>query len=172
MLTALIVVAFLILILVLIHNFIEKKKNRLDNIFKSVNTQLKKRYNLIFNLIIELKEFMSEEKETLEKIVFLRNHAIRHNLPKNEIIDFDIKISEILDFLLIATENYPELKKNENIIQFKTSLKDIEEKIENSINTYNNAVTKYNHIIKMLPINFFTKMLSYEKKELFIIKRN
>ena len=169
MLTTLVLVAILILILVLMYNSLVGKKNQVENIFASVDTQLKKRYDLIPNIIASVQEYMEHEKDVLESVTSLRSQAIRHNLPENEIISLDAKMSSALGSLMIAVEAYPDLKANENVLQLQSSLNEVEEQIQASRRAYNQAVTDYNNAIEMIPTNFMAKAMSYRRKDVFEI---
>ena len=169
---ALILLAILILMLVLMYNSLVNKKNQVENIFASVDTQLKKRYDLIPNLIASVKEYMNHEKTLLESVTSLRTKSIKRNLEDTEIISLDSKMTQALGSLMIAVEAYPELKANENIIHLQASLNEVEEQIQASRRAYNQAVTDYNNALEMIPTNFMAKAMGYEIKSLFEIKAN
>ncbi|MGB6329290.1 MAG: LemA family protein [Halarcobacter sp.] len=172
MTTTLILLAILVLILVLMYNSLVNKKNQVENIFASVDTQLKKRHDLIPNLIASVKQYMAHEKSLLESVTSLRTKSIKHNLDEREVISLDDKMSSALGSLMIAVEAYPELKANENIMQLQSSLNEVEEQIQASRRAYNQAVTDYNNALEMIPTNFIAKAMSYEKKSLFEIKES
>ncbi len=166
---ALIITSIIILILILMYNSLVNKKKQVENIFTSINIQLKKRYYLIPNLVVNVKEYMEHEKSVLKKVTSLRTQAIRHNLPQGKIINLDNKITSALTSLMIAVESYPELKVNENIIQLQASLNDAEKQIAALRRAYNQAVKDYNNTIEMIPINFLAKIMNYKRKDVFVI---
>lgn len=172
MLITLILLAILILILVLMYNSLINKKNQVENIFASVDTQLKKRFDLIPNLIASVKQYMTHEKKLLESVTSLRSRSIKHNLEDTEVISLDSKMTSALGSLMIAVEAYPDLKANENVMHLQASLNEVEEQIQASRRAYNQAVTDYNNAIEMIPTNFMAKVMSYERKALFEINTN
>ena len=170
MITAIVVFVIIVLILVLMYNSLVNKKNQVENIFASVDTQLKKRYDLIPNLIASVKEYMAHEEKVLDNVTGLRSQAIRHNLPENEIIALDAKMSSALGSLMIAVEAYPDLKANKNVLQLQASLNEVEEQIQAARRAYNQAVTDYNNAIEMIPSNLMAKAMGYIKKDVFSIQ--
>ena len=169
MITTLIIIAIIVLILILMYNSLVGKKNQVENIFASIDVQLKKRYDLIPNLVATVQEYMEHERTVLEDVTSLRTKAIKHNLPQNDIIDLDNKMTQALGSLMIAVESYPELKANENVLQLQSSLNEVEEQIQASRRAYNQAVTDYNNAIEMIPTNFMAKAMNYTRKDVFII---
>ena len=172
MLITLILLAILILMLVLMYNSLINKKNQVENIFASVDTQLKKRYDLIPNLIASVKQYMTHEKSLLESVTSLRSKSIKRNLEHNEVISLDSKMTSALGSLMIAVEAYPDLKANENIMHLQASLNEVEEQIQASRRAYNQAVTDYNNALEMIPTNFMANAMSYKRKTLFEINTN
>lgn len=170
MLTAIIVLAVIILILVLMYNSLVGKKNQVENIFASVDTQLKKRYDLIPNLVASVQEYMSHEKEVLESVTSLRAQAIKPELADTQKIDLDNKFTQAFGSLMVAVEAYPELKANENVLQLQASLNEVEAQIAASRRAYNQAVTDYNNAIEMIPTNFMASAMNYKRKDVFVIE--
>lgn len=170
MITTIVILLIIVLILVLMYNSLINKKNQVENIFSSVDTQLKKRYDLIPNLIASVQEYMKHEEKVLDNLTSLRSQAIRHNLPENEIIELDKKMSSALGSLMIAVEAYPDLKANENVLHLQASLNEVEEQIQAARRAYNQAVTDYNNALEMIPSNLMAKAMGYVKKDLFNIQ--
>ncbi len=167
----LIIIAIFILILVLMYNSLVGKKNQVENIFASVDTQLKKRYDLIPNLVASVKEYMEHEKSVLENVTSLRAKAIKPDLNENQKIDMDNQFTKALGSLMVAVEAYPDLKANENVIQLQSALNEVEEQISASRRAYNQAVTDYNNAIEMIPTNFMAKAMNYQRKNVFVIEQ-
>jgi len=165
----LIILAVLILILVLMYNSLVNKKNQVENIFASVDAQLKKRYDLIPNLIASVSKYMEHEKSLLESVTSLRTKATKPDISNTEKIDLDNKVTSALGSLMIAVEAYPDLKSNENIIHLQSSLNEVEEQIAASRRAYNQVVTDYNNAIEMIPTNFMAKAMNYKRKDVFVI---
>ena len=163
------VVVFLLIVLIIMYNGLINKKNQVENVFAGMDVQLKKRYDLIPNLISTVKTYMKHEKDTLLKITELRARAMeegKSNEEKNELAN---SISEALDNLKIAVENYPELKASENFIMLQESLNDVEEQISAARRYYNTAITSYNNAIEMFPTNVLASFMSMERKQVFNI---
>lgn len=167
--TSLIVLIVVALILVLMYNSLVSKKNQVENIFGSVDTVLKKRYDLIPNLVATVSKYMQHEKSLLTEVTKLRAEANRSNISDEQKIALDAKVSSALGSIMIAVENYPDLKANENVIHLQHSLNEVEEQISAARRTYNQAVTDYNNAIEMVPTNFMASAMNYSRKEVFKI---
>lgn len=165
----LIILAILIIILVLMYNSLVSKKNQVENIFASVDAQLKKRYDLIPNLVASVSKYMEHEKSLLESVTNLRANALKPNISDTEKIDLDNKVTSALGSLMIAVEAYPDLKANENVIHLQASLNEVEEQISASRRAYNQVVTDYNNAIEMIPTNFMANAMKYQRKDVFVI---
>ncbi|MCF6173058.1 MAG: LemA family protein [Campylobacteraceae bacterium] len=169
---SLIVIIVVVVFMVLMYNSLISKKNQVANIFASVDTVLKKRYNLIPNLVASVQEYMKHEKSILEDITKLRSEANKPNVSDEQKIELDKKVSSVLRSIMIAVENYPNLKANENVIQLQRSLNEIEEQISAARRAYNQAVTDYNNAIEMFPTNFMASMMHYTSKKVFEIQES
>ncbi|MBT5935632.1 LemA family protein [Sulfurimonas sp.] len=167
--TPLIILIAVILILVLLYNSLISKKNQVENIFASVDTQLKKRYDLIPNLISSVSKYMEHEKGILEDITKLRAEANKPNISDEQKIALDAKMSSALGSIMIAVENYPDLKANENVMHLQHSLNEVEEQISAARRAYNQAVTDYNNALEQIPTNFMASAMNYSKKDVFAI---
>ncbi len=166
---SLIVLIIVVLILVLMYNSLVSKKNQVENIFAGVDTVLKKRYDLIPNLVASVSKYMEHEKSLLEEVTKLRANASKPNVDTHEKMALDAKMSSALGSIMVAVENYPELKANENVMHLQHSLNEVEEQISAARRAYNQAVTDYNNAIEMLPTNFMANAMGYTKKEVFTI---
>lgn len=166
---SLIILIVLVLMLVLMYNSLVVKKNQVENIFGSVDAVLKKRYDLIPNLVASVSKYMEHEKSLLEKVTQLRSEANKPNISEHEKIALDAKVTSALGSIMIAVENYPDLKANENVMHLQHSLNEIEEQISAARRAYNQAVTDYNNAIEMVPTNFMASAMNYGRKEVFVI---
>ena len=164
----LIVLIVLILILVWMYNALISKKNQVENIFASVDTLLKKRYDLIPNLVASVKKYMEHEQTLLRDVTQLRADANKAK-TEHEKIAIDAKMSDLLGSLMISVEAYPELKANQNVQHLQHSLNEVEEQISAARRAYNQAVTDYNNAIEMVPTNIMAKFMNYQRKEVFAI---
>lgn len=167
--TSLIVIIIVVLILVLMYNSLVNKKNQVENIFASIDTQLKKRYDLIPNLVASVSKYMDHEKSLLEEVTKLRAEANKPNISDEKKIQLDAQISSALGSLMIAVENYPDLKANENVMHLQRTLNEVEEQISAARRAYNQAVTDYNNAIEMIPTNFMASAMNYSRKQVFEI---
>ena len=167
--TALIVLAVLILIVVLMYNSLVAKKNQVDNIFAGVDAVLKKRYNLIPNLVSSVQQYMQHEKGILEKVTELRAQAMQPGISDAQKIALDKQITSALGNIMVAVENYPQLKANENVMHLQHTLAEVEAQIAAARRAYNQAVTDYNNALEMIPTNFLASMMHYTRRQVFEI---
>jgi len=167
--TPLIILIVLGIVLILMYNSLVAKKNQVQNIFASVDTQLKKRYDLIPNLVASVSKYMEHEKSILEDITKLRSEANKPNFSENQKIALDAKMTSALGSIMIAVENYPDLKANENVMHLQRSLNEVEEQIAAARRAYNQAVTDYNNALEQIPTNFMANAMNYQKKQVFEI---
>ncbi len=169
--TSMIVLLVVGIILVLMYNSLVSKKNQVENIFASVDTQLKKRYDLIPNLVATVSKYMEHEKSLLTEVTKLRAEANKPNISDEHKIALDAKVTSALGSIMIAVENYPDLKANENVMHLQRSLNEVEEQIAASRRAYNQAVTDYNNAIEMIPTNMMASAMNYRRKEVFEITK-
>lgn len=167
--TPLIILIVVGIILVLMYNSLVSKKNQVENIFASIDTQLKKRYDLIPNLVASVSKYMEHEKSLLEDVTKLRADANKPDISDHEKIKLDAKITSALGSIMVAVENYPDLKANQNVMHLQHTLNEVEEQISAARRAYNQAVTDYNNAIEMIPTNFMATLMSYSRKEVFEI---
>lgn len=167
--TALAILALLVIAVVLMYNSLVGKKNQVDNIFAGVDAVLKKRYDLIPNLVASVQQYMQHEKTLLEKVTELRSQAMKPGLADTQKMVLDKEITGILGSLMVAVENYPELKANENVMHLQHTLHEVEAQIAAARRAYNQAVTDYNNAIEMIPTNFLANMMHYTRKQVFEI---
>jgi len=163
------IVIFFALVGIVIYNGLVRKKNQVDNAFAGIDAMLKKRYDLIPNLVSTVKEYAKHEQETLTEITELRSKAISGNLSESEQIQVDNQITKAVGGLMVAVEAYPELKANENFLHLQRSLNETEEQISASRRAFNASVTDYNNAIEMFPSSIVANMMSYKRRMLFEI---
>jgi len=167
--TAIIIIAVLVVIVVLMYNSLVGKKNQVENIFAGVDAVLKKRYDLIPNLVSSVQQYMQHEKGILEKVTELRAQALKPGISDEKKIALDKQITSALGNIMVAVENYPQLKANENIMHLQRTLSEIEAQISAARRAYNQAVTDYNNAIEMIPTNILANMMHYTRKQVFEI---
>ena len=169
--TSMIVLLVVGIVLILMYNSLVSKKNQVENIFASVDTQLKKRYDLIPNLVATVSKYMKHEKSLLTEVTKLRAEASKPNISDEHKIALDAKVTSALGSIMVAVESYPDLKANENVMHLQRSLNEVEEQIAASRRAYNQAVTDYNNAIEMIPTNMMASIMNYKRKEVFEISK-
>ena len=165
----LIIIAVIIIIFILIYNSLISKKNQVDNIFASVDTQLKKRFDLIPNLVSSVQKYMQHEHSIFEEVTKLRTEAMRAGISDKEKITLDSQLSSALGSIMVAVENYPDLKANKNILTLQDTLYEVEAQIAAARRAYNQAVTDYNNALEMFPSNLMARWMKYTRREVFEI---
>jgi LemA protein len=167
MLILLIVAGVLILWLAISYNSLVSKRNSAEKAFASIDVMAKKRYDLIPNLVATVQRYMKHERETLTRITEMRARATSGNISDEEKIDLDQKISRDVSGIMVAVENYPELKASTNFIQLQGSLNEVEEQLSAARRFYNAAVTDLNNAIQMFPTNIVASVFNFQTKKLF-----
>jgi LemA protein len=158
--------AFLLLVVIL-YNSLVGKKNRVDQAFGGVDAQLKKRHDLIPNLVAAVKGYMGHEKSTLVEVTELRAKALSASLPPDQKIALEGQLSQALRGLMVSVESYPELKASENFNQLQRALNEVEEQLSAARRSYNAAVTDYNNGIEMFPGSLLAGALGWARKSVF-----
>jgi LemA protein len=159
-------------VLILLYNYLVSKKNQVENIYAGVDALLKKRFDLIPSLVASVQEAMKHEKSTLEEITALRSSAMKANISSDEMAKIDSKLSSLLGSIMVAVEDYPELKANENTLHLQHSLNEVEEQLSAARRAFNQVVTDYNNAIEMFPTNFMATYMKYTRKQVFSINEN
>jgi LemA protein len=171
--TALLVLILILVVIAIVfigmYNGLIRRRNEVDNAFGGMDVQLKKRYDLIPNLVASVKQYAKHEKEVLTNLTELRASALQPDLSLNEKISLDNKISGAIKSMLISVENYPDLKANENFLQLQRSLNEVESQISAARRTFNAVVTDYNNGIQVFPNSIVAGMMGMKKKEVFVI---
>lgn len=160
------VLVVLLFWLISVYNDLIAKRNQVKNIRSGVFTQLKKRYDLIPNLVSTVKEYLTHEREVLTRVTELRSRAMNANSDK-ETFDLNSKISKLLGNIQVAIEAYPTLQANENIMHLQATLTEIEEQISAARRAYNSSVMVYNNTIEMFPSNIIANLFKFQKDAFF-----
>lgn len=157
----LIIIVLIIILSIVLYNRIVSLNVRCKNAWASIDNQLKRRADLIPNLVEVTKGYAKYESETLEKLVLARSESITDKAKQSE------EISKNLNKLLALTENYPELKASELFQNLQIELVGTEDKIAYARQFYNDTVQHFNTTIMMFPNNIFANILKFEEKEYF-----
>jgi LemA protein len=162
MIIAIVILGIFLLIGIGLYNSLIGKKNQVANAFSSIDVMLKKRFDLLPNLIETVKQYMQHESATLARIVELRSQETTGNLSTAQKIELDKQVSTGVSGLMLTVESYPELKANQNFINLQSTWTESEEQIAAARRTYNASVTDYNDAIMMFPGSIVAGMLSYQ----------
>jgi len=164
-----VIVGVILLAVIVMFNTLIGKKNQVINVFGTIDALLKKRYDLLPKLITTVKEYMKHERELLEKVTELRAKAVSGNLSDDQQVDLDNQISKLMGGIMVAVENYPDLKANQNFLHLQRTMNEVEEQISAARRAYNASVTDYNNAVEMFPTNIMAGMMSYKTKHVFEI---
>lgn len=150
----------------LIYNGLVKQRNQVKEAWSDIEVQLKRRYNLIPNLVETVKSYAKHEKGTFEKVTEARAQAANAKTP-SEHAEAENMLTSTLKTLFAVAENYPELKANENFLELQRELSDTENKITASRRFYNGNVRDFNTALETVPKNFVAKTFSFKKEDFF-----
>ncbi|WP_292467686.1 LemA family protein [Methanolobus sp.] len=151
---------------VVIYNNLIKMRNRVENTWAQIDVQLKRRNDLIPNIVETVKGYAEHEKNLFENVTKSRA-AVSSAQGVNETAEASNMLTSALKSMFAVVENYPDLKANQNFIQLQNELAKTEDKIAYSRQFYNDVVMKYNTSIETIPNNIVAGMKGFEKKELF-----
>ena len=150
---AIIIIVIVVLILiwaVATYNSLVDFRNRVKDAWSQIDVQLKRRFDLIPNLVETVKGYTKHENETLEEVIKARNTYLSASLPEDQ-LKADGELTNAINKLFALSENYPDLKANQNFQQLQQELQQTEDKIAMSRQFYNDIVMQYNNKIEMVP---------------------
>jgi LemA protein len=162
------VIVLLLLFLWATYNSLVKTNVRVDEAWSDITVQLKRRMDLIPNLVETVKGYAKHEAETLQKVVTERANAIGGSVK--ETAETENMLSGALKSLFAVAESYPDLKANQNFLQLQDELVDTEDKIQASRRFYNAAARELNIKVTVFPTNIFAGMLGFKKREFFEVE--
>jgi LemA protein len=160
------IIVILVIWLIGIYNSLVKLRNQVKNAWSQIDVQLKRRHDLIPNLIETVKGYMKHERETLENITAYRSKAMEATTV-GEKAKAEGLLGGALGQLQVAVEAYPDLKANQNFLSLQEELTSTENKISFSRQNYNDQVLFYNNKIQMFPSNIVANMFSFNEEEFF-----
>lgn len=166
-----IVLAVLAVIGIAIYNSLIRSRNRVDEAWSDIEVQLKRRYDLIPNLIETVKGYAKQESSVLENVTKARTAAMGAGSMEEKLKDENM-LSGALKSLFAVAESYPDLKSNQNFLAMQGDLRDTEDKIQASRRFYNGTVRDFNTKLQVFPTNLFASMLGFAKREFFDIDDN
>jgi len=162
------VVVILIILFIVTYNRLVRLRNQVKNAWAQIDVQLKRRHDLIPNLIETVKGYMKYERETLEAITKARNLAQQAASSGPAVrAKAETELSSALGRLLAVVENYPDLKANQNFLALQEELTSTENKISFSRQYYNDSVLSYNNRTQMFPSNMVASMTGFKASEFF-----
>ncbi|MFA5228245.1 MAG: LemA family protein [Candidatus Paceibacterota bacterium] len=161
-------VAVVLLYIILTYNGLVTLKNRVKEAWSDIDVQLKRRYDLIPNLVETVKGYASHEKETFEKVINARSAAMGASGAKEK-GEAENVLSGTLKSLFALSENYPDLKASTNFLELQRELSDTENKIQSARRFYNSNVRDLNTKIEMFPANIIANMLNFKASDFFSI---
>ena len=169
--TIIIIVVVLVSVIgiVSIYNGLIRRRNEVDNAFGGMDVQLKKRYDLIPNLVSTVKQYAQHEKDLLTKVTELRTKATSGNLSNDEKVALDNQISAGMKGIMVAVEGYPDLKANGNFMNLQRTLNEVESQISAARRTYNAVITDFNNAVQSFPKNIIAGMMNLKTKQVFEI---
>ncbi len=163
-----ILVVFFLLIFFGYYNRIIRLENRIDNSWAQIDVQLKRRADLIPNLMETVKGYMKHEREVLENVTKARSALINAKTPQ-ENMDANNMLTGALKTLFAVAENYPNLKANENFLNLQDELTNTENKIAYARQHFNDSVLVYNNIVETIPGKWFANMMGKKTREMLQI---
>jgi LemA protein len=168
--TILIIVAVVIVLLILfvigIYNALIRLRNQVDNAWSQIDVQLKRRHDLIPNLVETAKGYMQHERQTFEEITKARSQAMGAKTV-TEASKAEGALGEALSKFMLVVENYPDLKANQNFLSVQEELTSTENKISFARQSYNDQVLFFNNKIQMFPSNIIANMFTFTKRDFF-----
>ena len=168
MILGIIVLALLLVVgfFVKTYNGLVVARNKVRDQFSQIDVQLKRRFDLIPNLVETVKGYAKHESETLEKVIEARNGYANAKTDAEKMAASKEMSQGVMQIFALA-ENYPELKANENFLDLQKQLKEVEDKIGYARQFYNDSVLMYNNKIEMFPSNLVASMLGFKKESFF-----
>jgi len=163
-----IVIAVVLLFLIYLYNSLIRLRMRVSNAWSQIEVQLKRRYDLIPNLLEAVKGYMKHEKSVLENVTKARAALVSGSMEDKA--KASNQITQALKSIFAVSESYPQLKANENFQHLQEELSGTESKIAYARQFYNDSVMSYNEALQVFPKNFFAKLFGFAAKEFFETK--
>lgn len=148
------------------YNGFVKMRNVVEEAFSTMDVYLKKRYDLIPNIVETVKGYASHEKETLQQVIEARNKAVSASTPDAQ-LQAEGDLNKVMGRLFALTESYPDLKANTNFMDLQNQLQTLETEIAQSRKYYNGTVRNYNTKVESFPSNIIAGIFNFVKKPLF-----
>jgi LemA protein len=163
----LVIVAAVVIYGIVSYNGLIRGRNQIENAWSQIDVQLKRRIDLIPNLVETVKAYAAHEKDTLDAVIKARNAAMSAAPTPGSQAQADAQITGALRQLFALSEAYPDLKANENFLALQEELSSTEGRVAYARQFYNDSVLNYNNKLEAFPTVFFAKMLKFERREYF-----
>ena len=161
-----VILSIIVLYTIIQYNSLVKTNNLVKEAFSTMDVYLKKRWDLIPNLVEVVKGYADYEKDTLNEITTLRIN-IYDNMSINKKIDINEQITQNISKIMAISENYPELRASENFLKLSKEFTEIEDEIANSRKYYNGTVRMLNNKIQMFPSNIVANIFKFKQEKMF-----
>ena len=165
------VVVVLLLLVFTTYNSFVKLNNKVEEAFSTMDVYLKKRWDLIPNIVETVKGYAKHEKSTLEEVINLRNNSY-DKMNTNDKVEVNNKLSQGISKLMAIAEAYPDLKANENFKDLSSQLTKVEDDIAHARKYYNGTVRIFNDKVQMFPSNIIAGIFGYKAKKMFEANEN
>lgn len=166
-----IIVVFIILYVGMTYNALTRLKNKVKTNWAQIDVVLKRRADLIPNLVETVKGYAKHEKETLDAVIKARNTYVSASVPEDQ-MKASGELTQALNKLMMLSEAYPDLKANTNFIQLQNELKDTEDKITFARQFYNDSVYAYQNKLEMFPSNLIAGLFGFKAFAFFEVDDN
>ncbi|MDF2377467.1 MAG: LemA family protein [Verrucomicrobiales bacterium] len=159
--------AFIGLVLIFIYNSLVAKRNMVRNAFSSIDVNLRKRHDLIPNLVETVKAYASHEKETFTRLIEARQKAGSHDITGKERLRIEEQIGPQVQRVIALAEDYPELRSSDHFLNLQRNLTEVEEQISAARRAYNAAVYEINNAVESFPSNLIANAFGFQRHDFF-----
>lgn len=163
---AIVIILVIVIAIISVYNNLVSLRNKVKNAWSQIDVQLQRRFDLIPNFVETVKGYMAHEQDTLTKVTELRSAWANASTVKDK-AEIDGELSSALKTIMAVSENYPDLKANQNFMQLSEELRNTENKIAFSRQFYNDTVTMYNTKLEVFPSNIIAGMFNFKQEDLF-----
>ena len=167
MLVLIVIIAVLVVYIGITYNGFVRLKNRVKEAWSDIEVQMKRRYDLIPNLVETVKGYAAHESGTLEKVIQARNMAMAPHNNMQDVAKSENMLTGALKSIFALSESYPDLKANQNFLELQRELRDTEDKLQAARRFYNGNVLAYNTKAELFPSNAVAGIFKFEKEEFF-----
>lgn len=172
LIAVLVVVVFTLIFVVGIYNRLVNLRMLVENAWSNIDTELKRRYELIPNLVATVKGYASHEQEVFEKVVAARNQAMQPHQDRAAQAQDENALAQALKSVFAVAEGYPQLKANENFLALQKELVNTEDRIQAARRFYNGNVKDLNSLIQQFPSNILARQFGFQETEFFEIENS